>query len=232
MNRVTTNEGDKVKLGFVSLQALVASADSQISCALSITRLVLKLMQITRLGEYIIQTRLGEGAMAYVYRAIDTRTQTPVAIKIPRFDSEEDRANVLAEARLSTQLQHPRIVRVYDVREFDGELAIIMELVEGDSLHHRIRAAERLGVEETLWISVQIADALSAAHGVGVLHRDIKPENIMVGADLSVRVMDFGIAERVDPDRLSTSQRIAGTAIYMSPEQAMGVSRDVRSDLY
>ena len=187
---------------------------------------------LKRLGEYIIETLIGEGAMGCVYRAVDTRTQTPVAIKIPHFDSDEDRENVLNEVQLCTQLEHPAIVRVYEVREFDGDLAIVMELVEGRSLGQMLQEQGRLDTEQTLDIATQVASALGVAHAQNILHRDIKPDNVMVSPDDSVRVMDFGIAERVDPDRLSVSQRIAGTAMYMSPEQAMGAPLDARSDLY
>ncbi len=187
-------------------------------------------MQI--IGDYQIGSLIGSGTMAQVYRGTDTRTGTPVAIKVPRFSSPDDKQHTLNEVQLTTQLRHPAIVSVLDVIEHSEDLFIVMELVEGKTLRDLLEEQPRLEVDQVLAIAKQVTVALNVAHAQGILHRDIKPDNVMIASEQVVKVMDFGIAEKVDPDRLSLEQRIAGTVMYMSPEQAMGLPLDGRTDLY
>jgi len=199
---------------------------------------------------YVIEERLGEGAVGEVYRALDTRLRRKVALKVLRRDPEcepeaWDRsvARMLREARSAAVLTHPNIVAVYDVGEHEGVPFIAMELVDGKTLRSQIGRDSPFG--ERLEILLQIALALAAAHAQGVVHRDVKPENVMVREDGVAKVLDFGIARRL-PGTLAASQDsgisrvsrltgdggILGTPAYMSPEQLLGHEIDARSDQF
>ena len=200
----------------------------------------------TRLGPYEIGTQLGVGGMGEVYRARDSRLARDVAIKIlpPTFTGDPDRlARFEREARVLASLNHPHIGAIYGLEESGGTRALVLELVEGDTLDERI--ARGLHQKEALTIARQIADALDAAHEKGIVHRDLKPSNIKITPDGIVKVLDFGLAKAIDDETPHDMTRsptvtavntrdgiILGTAAYMSPEQARGEIVDTRTDLF
>ena len=200
----------------------------------------------TRLGPYEIGTRIGVGGMGEVYRARDVRLARDVAVKILplTFTGDPDRlARFEREARVLASLNHPHIGAIYGLEESGGIRALVLELVEGDTLEARI--ARGLHQKEALTIARQIADALDAAHEKGIVHRDLKPSNIKITPDGIVKVLDFGLAKATDeatPQDLTQSPTITavntrdgiilGTAAYMSPEQARGEIVDKRTDIF
>ena len=191
-----------------------------------------------RIGVYEILGSLGAGGMGEVYRARDTKLGRDVALKIlpPAFTADADRvARFEREARLLASLNHPHIGAIYGFEDAGDVPALVLELVEGDTLDDRVRRGP-LPLSEALAVAQQIADALDAAHGSGIIHRDLKPSNIKITPEGVVKVLDFGLAkaragEGSAPD-LSKSPTmtadgtnagvILGTAAYMSPEQARG----------
>ncbi|HEX4913747.1 MAG TPA: serine/threonine-protein kinase, partial [Vicinamibacterales bacterium] len=193
-----------------------------------------------RFGPYQIEDELGSGGMGTVYRARDTRLGRLVALKVLRRDLAEDSvfANRLEqEARLVAALNHPNVCTLHDIGRHDGNLFLVMELVDGINLTRRLATArEGLPVAESLAIAAQVAEALAAAHRVGIVHRDVKPANIMIAKD-GVKLLDFGVA-RSDGDVADTlttmagdSSGIVGTLTYMAPEQLTGRA-DARTDIY
>ena len=202
-----------------------------------------------RFGSYTIRSLLGVGGMGEVYRAHDETLGREVAIKVlsPSFTAEpERRARFEREARMLATLNHPHIGAIYGVEEADGVRALVLELVEGETLAERIAGPGRargsdapgLSVSESLTIARQIADALEAAHEKGIVHRDLKPANIKITPDGAVKVLDFGLAKVATPDSLgsdpsqSRAGAVFGTAAYMSPEQARGHNVDKRADIW
>ncbi|WP_309644019.1 protein kinase domain-containing protein [Phenylobacterium sp.] len=194
-------------------------------------------------GRFQVQERIGEGAMADVYRAYDPSIRRALAIKVLKDQYREDpeyASRFLREAKAAGALSHPNIVTIYDVGEVNGYPYIAMELLDGEPLNEVMSRTGRLTNEQVLDISHQLADALRYAHTLGVVHRDIKPSNIMLGADgHSVKILDFGIARvaeadgLLDADHLKTQiGQVLGTPRYMSPEQALGRDIDGRSDLF
>ena len=187
-----------------------------------------------------------------MYRARDLRLGRDVAIKILRRDVTADHdqlARFEREARVLASLNHPNIATIHGLESTDGVHAIVMELVEGDTLADRLgsgRGARRLAVDEALSFAKQIADGLDAAHERGIVHRDLKPSNINITPDGVVKVLDFGIAKSVRSshaaqtlDEELTVTRdytrdgvVIGTAAYMSPEQARGQAVDKRADIW
>ena len=209
----------------------------------------------TRLGPYEIVAPLGAGGMGEVYRARDTKLGRDVAIKIlpDAFVADSDRvARFQREAQLLATLNHPNIASIYGLDETDGRTAIVLELVEGQTLAEKLDALQakglRLPPDEALPIARQIAEALEAAHEKGVIHRDLKPANIKITAQSAVKVLDFGLAKMVEPGGASGSAGLSlsptlsvhatfagvilGTAAYMSPEQARGRPVDKRTDIW
>src|ERR1035438_9733876 len=192
-----------------------------------------------RLAHYEIQEKLGEGGMGTVYRAYDPQLRRPVALKVlpPEYASDpERRSRLLREARAASALNHPNVVGIYEVGSDNGVDFIAMELVEGKSLG-KIIPANGMPLGKALDYAVQIASGLAKAHAAGVIHRDLKPGNIMLSHDGLVKLLDFGLARRVElgpghDSTLTTEGQILGTPSYMSPEQAQGKPLDVRSDLF
>lgn len=203
-------------------------------------------------SRYHIETRLGEGSMGKVYRAHDRRLGRTVAIKVIRTDnlSMERRSRLEAEARAVAQLDHPHIVRIFDVGEFQvaGEVAPVpylsMEYVEGGNLGNRLRSGIEMSLSGAVRLVALLARAVQHAHHRGIVHRDIKPENVMLASHVDVaalntelgcpKIADFGLARQVQVEHRQTqSGSILGTPAYMAPEQAQGQS-DVRSpaDVY
>jgi serine/threonine-protein kinase len=207
-----------------------------------------------RLGVYEVVASIGAGGMGEVYRARDTRLDRDVAIKIlpEPFGSDPERvARFAREAKTLAALNHPNIAHIYGVEESNGTNAIVMELVEGETLADRI-ARGPIPIDEALPIAKQIAEALEAAHEQGIIHRDLKPANIKIRPDGTVKVLDFGLAKLTESTSVSTTNPTAlsmsptitapalmsgvgvllGTAAYMSPEQAKGGVADKRSDIW
>ena len=197
------------------------------------------------LSHYRIEGKLGEGGMGEVYRARDTKLDRTVAIKLLPLSATQDheaRQRLLQEARSAASLSHPNVVTIYSVDEAEGRDFIVMEHVEGETLRG---LAWNGGIDFPAWveIGVQVADALAAAHALGLIHRDIKPANILVTKQGVAKVLDFGLAKAVTSLRdipagdatvaqLTAPGLIVGTIAYMSPEQARGEPLDARSDIF
>src|SRR3954451_12015483 len=177
----------------------------------------------THLGPYRLESKLGEGGMGEVFRAIDTRLGRSVAIKITR---EQFSTHFEREARAISSLNHPHICTLHDV----GPNYIVMELVEGETIAARLKSGP-LPLKTALLYASQIAAALAEAHGKGIIHRDLKPGNIMI-AKSGVKVLDFGLARSGQDETATTSRMIMGTPAYMAPEQREGKPADARSDIY
>jgi Tol biopolymer transport system component len=203
----------------------------------------------TLLGVYEITVPIGKGGMGEVYRARDTTLDRDVAIKVlpESFAQDADRlARFIREAKTLASLNHPNIAQIFGIDESRGMRALVIELVQGDDLSVLI-ARGPMPPGDALPIARQIAEALEAAHEVGVIHRDLKPANIKVRADGTVKVLDFGLAKTMDPAGGSNADRvnsptltahatamglIIGTAAYMAPEQARGKAVDKRADVW
>jgi len=199
---------------------------------------------MTMLGRYRVDDRLGEGAMADVYRAHDPDIGRTVAIKVLKPDYARDpdiAARFLREARAAGALSHANIATIYDVGETQGAAYIAMELVDGQPLDVALQSQGRMPYERVLAIGQQLAAALAYAHRAGVVHRDIKPSNILLSADgQTAKLLDFGVARIGEMDQATADRQFAktqvgqliGTPRYMSPEQALGLPVDQRSDLF
>ena len=186
---------------------------------------------------YVLERELGRGGMATVYLARELKHERRVALKLlhPELAATIGPSRFLQEIRVTSRLQHPHILPVFDSGENSGQLWYTMPLVEGDSLRQRLGREKQLPVEEALRITQDVATALEYAHQHGVVHRDIKPENILLEGEQAV-VADFGIAQAIDAaggERLTETGLALGTPAYMSPEQAAGQREvDGRSDTY
>ncbi|HLM60157.1 MAG TPA: serine/threonine-protein kinase, partial [Pyrinomonadaceae bacterium] len=200
----------------------------------------------TKIGRYEIRSLLGAGGMGEVYRAFDSRLEREVALKfLKQTDDAEKLRRFRQEAKAVSALNHPNILTIYEVGEFEGSHFIVSELVNGKNLRDCI-ADENLSLGEILDIGIQIGNALAAAHALGIVHRDIKPENIMVLPDGYVKVLDFGLAKFVGVGKGLTSDydastaslihtkagMIIGTVNYMSPEQLRGKPIDQCTDIW
>ena len=189
-----------------------------------------------RFGKYVLQKEVGRGGCGTVYRAWQIDLARTVAIKTLNSleGRPEDVARFQQEARLAARLRHPHIATVYEVGKVEEQHYIAMEFIDGPTLKDAI-AQGGLDVEAILRRVRDVARALAYAHAEGVIHRDIKPENIMIAADRTPRILDFGLARQVaDRTQLTVSGTILGTPAYMSPEQANGETRgiDARTDVY
>ncbi len=199
----------------------------------------------TRLGNYEIIAKLGQGGMGVVYRARDLQLGRQVALKVlpPEFaDDPEHGAQLEREARVLASLNHQNIAQVYGFHAAGQTRALVMELVEGPTLAERI-AVGALPIEECLSISAQIVKALGAAHDQGIVHRDLKPQNIKLASGGRVKVLDFGLAriqaasgsligDAATLTQATKSGAIFGTVGYMAPEQVRGQTADTRADIF
>src|SRR5512142_2721008 len=190
-----------------------------------------------RIGRYEIVRELGRGAMGVVYDAVEPNIGRPVAIKTIQLggkaqDRDRLRERLFREARSAGILSHPGIVTIYDV-EHQGDLAYIaMEYVDGPTLDHVLSEEPPIAPAKLFTVLAQTAVALDYAHQKGIVHRDIKPANIMIAADGTSKITDFGIAKVTASDQLTMTGAIVGTPHYMSPEQVQGHAVDGRSDQF
>ncbi len=183
-------------------------------------------------GRYRIEHRLGAGGMGTVFAARDTLTDQAVAIKlVAGHRTQIERVHLREEVRATMLLTHRNIARTYTLGEVDGEIFIVMELLEGETLAKRI-ARGPIPRAETLAIIHQLIDALAEAHRHSIVHCDVKPANIMCCPDGRVVLMDFGLARVEDPDASAHTTTIRGTPAYMAPEVVSGRRADARADIY
>ena len=201
----------------------------------------------TKLGRYEIRSILGKGGMGEVYLAKDTQLDRQVGLKVLLAEVAADEERVgrfTQEAKAASALNHPNILTVYEIGEFEGMRYIATELIKGETLRNRLRSGP-MTLSEVLNVAMQVATALSAAHDAGIVHRDIKPENIMLRDDGIVKVLDFGLAKLVATPKDSVDSEgetralvdtqpgmVMGTVLYMSPEQARSKHADARSDIW
>ncbi len=184
------------------------------------------------ISNYEILEKLGEGGMGVVYKAQDTKLDRLVALKfLPSHlsASEEDKARFIQEAKAASAMNHPNICTIYSMDEYEGQLFIAMEFVDGQSLREKQKS---VSFKQAIDIGIQIADGLAAAHEKGIAHRDIKPENIMIRKDGIAQIMDFGLAKLRGVSRLTKAGSTVGTVGYMSPEQVQGLETDHRTDIF
>lgn len=187
-----------------------------------------------QITHYLIQEKLGEGGMGIVYKAIDTRLQRTVAIKLLKpevIDNPEAKERFIRETRAASALNHHNITTIYEIDEWRGRNFIVMEFVEGQTVKEKVKPGP-LPMDEVLDIAAQTAEALKEAHKHDIIHRDIKSDNIMVTEKGQVKVMDFGLAKLKGMKTLTKAGSTIGTVAYMSPEQTKGKQVDYRTDIW
>jgi serine/threonine protein kinase len=186
-------------------------------------------------GRYEVRSQLGQGGMAEVYSALDRVLGRLVAVKVLRESLAEDRravARFRREARAVAALSHPNIISIHDVGSEGAIPFMVMELVSGEALSQVIWREAPLTIELAAGVGEAVANALAFAHDAGIVHRDVKPGNVMITTSGHVKVLDFGIARALAWTPVTEGGAVQGTAEYVSPEQASGLSLDGRSDIY
>lgn len=185
---------------------------------------------------YRIEEKIGQGGMGTVYRAQDTQTATEVAIKHLKRDMlGNDRDTIerfKREAELLRELNHPNIVHMQDIIERNGEFYLVLEYVPGGSLSEVLHTSAPLPVEQAMQISLDLSDALTRAHRLGVIHRDIKPSNVLMAADGTPRLSDFGVAHSATGENITRTGTLLGTAAYLAPEVFRTEHVNERSDIW
>ncbi|MFI0925754.1 protein kinase [Streptomyces sp. NPDC021012] len=185
---------------------------------------------------YRLHVCIGRGGMGEVWQATDEVLGRPVAVKLMLAQSTDPSAGdrFRLEAQTAARLSHPHVVGVFDFGTWDGKLFLVMELVEGDSLQGSPSEPMVLPAERVAVVAAHAAAGLAAAHRQGVVHRDIKPGNLLVDAEGTVKLADFGIARFVDDPSaaLTTTGQIVGTGLYLAPERALGQPASPASDVY
>ncbi len=188
----------------------------------------------TMVSHFRLSKRIGAGGMGEVYLAEDTQLDRQVALKFlpAQYSNDIDLKNRFQrEARAAAKLNHPNIITIYEVSEFNGRPYFAMEYVEGKSLHTHVQDTP-LQVSQILALAIQIGEGLRRAHEQGIIHRDIKSANVIVGSDGRARLLDFGLAAVHGSEKLTRDGSTLGTVAYMSPEQIRGQAVDHRSDLF
>lgn len=187
-----------------------------------------------KIGRYEIRQELGRGAQSVVYLANDPQLQRDVAIKTLHFTKPNPDQNkmLLSEARMVSKLQHPNIVPIFDAGEEGGDVYLVFEYIPGKNLSDFLHAGGPVPAEKAVLILRQVLDAISAAHAKGIIHRDLKPSNILLDESEMPRVMDFGIASRVETEGLAQREEMIGTPSYMAPEYVDKRIVDARTDVF
>jgi serine/threonine protein kinase len=193
-----------------------------------------------KIGKYEIRKRLGEGGMGAVYLGFDPMIEREVALKVltPEVaNSPTALQRFLGEARAIGRLNHPHVVSIFEIDQWQGQYYLVMELLSGGSVAQLSEEQGALSWQEACRITAEAARGMEAAHAVGMIHRDIKPENLMLTRDRAVKVVDFGLSKLLDaandPQKAVTKAgQILGTPQYMSPEQFEGQDLDMRTDIY
>jgi hypothetical protein len=181
-----------------------------------------------RIGRYTVLRRVGSGARGVVYEARDEALERPVALKLLNESHERARR----EAEILARLVHPNIVAILDVVEYDGRVGLVQQWVDGPTLEQLLAEHGTLGVHETARLGVELCDALGHAHRIGILHRDLKPSNVLRAVD-GFLLTDFGsFGELMTESATTMAGQIAGTPLWMSPEQIVGEPQSVASDIY
>ena len=186
-------------------------------------------------GRYKIIGNIGSGGMANVFLAQDLILKRQVAVKVLRFDFQNDQAAIRRfqrEALAATELVHPNIVTVYDVGEEDGMQYLVMEYVKGMDLKRYIKSHSPLTYYKVIDIMEQILSAIALAHQHQIIHRDLKPQNILIDEDGVVKITDFGIAIALSETSITQTNSMLGSVHYLSPEQARGGMATRQSDIY
>ncbi|MEV5518313.1 serine/threonine-protein kinase [Streptomyces flaveolus] len=187
-------------------------------------------------GRYRLQDSIGQGAMGEVWRAFDETLGRPVAVKLllPHNFDPTAASRFRLEAQTAGRLSHPHVVGVLDFGTYEDRLFLVMELIEGDSLARVLAAHGALPAERVARIAAETAAGLAAAHQQGIVHRDIKPANLLLDADGTLKIGDFGIARFLDDPgaALTATGQIVGTSIYLAPERALGRPAGPASDVY
>ena len=191
-------------------------------------------MEGQEFGKYVIEKMIGQGGMGLVYRARDTQLNRPVALKFlsaKYVDDDHAKERFMREARAAAALNHPNVVTVHEIIEYNGLSVIVMEYIEGQTLRSRMSAGV-IDAEEAIGYIEQIGRGLAAAHEAGIVHRDLKPANIIITKEGRAKILDFGLAKLRDSSLLTQEGTTLGTVAYMSPEQARGKEADHRSDIW
>ena len=186
-----------------------------------------------KIGRFEIIRELGRGAQSIVYLALDPHLQREVAIKTLHFTQSDPQKNkqLLAEARMVSQLRHPNIVPIFEAGEEDGDLYLVFEYVAGKNLGEFLKISGKLSPVKAIAILHPVLDAIAHAHAAGIIHRDLKPNNILIATDGMPRVMDFGIASRVE-GQARGGESLMGTPSYMAPEYVVQRESSERTDVF